>query len=872
MTLRRKTVLIVSLALLGLIGVLEAASASVLLNDFAALEANSARRNVDRAVNALNVDLAGLDTATRDYAFWDLMYDYAESHDQAFIEQNLSDDALQSLNISLVVIGDQQGSVLYSRHSIADRAIPDVILRQLAANGILNRSISIYGSGFTGVVSTPDGPLLLAAEPILPNSGGSSPRGTLVMARYLDAAQVARLSKTAQLNLAFYNWDDPARPADVRAAQAQLTADYQPLTRPINDQLIGGYARVAGLLGDPVLVLQVTLDREIYQQGQRSVRTQLLGLLLAGLSSVGLTLLLLERMVLARIARLGMVVERVRSHGDLSARAPEQGHDELSRLGSEFNRMLATLEQSRHELEFARDEAQQANQAKSAFLSNMSHELRTPLNAIIGYSEMLREDAESDGNAGAASDLQRIHAAGRHLLGLINDILDLSKIEAGKMELSLESVVLADLISEVVELTRPLVEAKANTFEIVLPEHPGTIWADPTRLRQVLLNLISNAAKFTEHGTVRLHMRRVYGSPEPVNRSEPGDTMVVGPSMIIFDVTDTGIGMTPEQQGRLFQPFVQADSSTTRRYGGTGLGLAITRRLCQMMGGDIDLVSQLGVGTTFTVRLPIGQQLLPEFRAGVALATQLDGVPPLVLVIDDDPIVRDQVERTLTRDGLRVAMASGGAEGLRLARELRPHVITLDVMMPDMDGWAVLSALKDDPVLATIPVVMLTMLDDQGIGYALGASAYLSKPIEREQLLGILRQLGPEQKSDILLVEDDPTTRQMMRRMLEKEGWPVREAENGAIGLQQVAEAQPALILLDLMMPEMDGFSFAAELHRNDAWRDIPVIVVTAKDLTPEDRLRLNGYVERSIQKGRYRREDLLADVQALVRVRAMAR
>jgi CheY-like chemotaxis protein len=292
-----------------------------------------------------------------------------------------------------------------------------------------------------------------------------------------------------------------------------------------------------------------------------------------------------------------------------------------------------------------------------------------------------------------------------------------------------------------------------------------------------------------------------------------------------------------------------------------------------MMGGDIELTSEFGVGTTFTVRLPIGSPVEPEFRQGIALPTQVNGGPPVVLVIDDDPIVRDQVERTLTRDGMQVAIATGGVEGLRMARELRPHVITLDVMMPDMDGWAVLSALKEDPVLAAIPVVMLTMLDDQGIGYALGASAYLSKPVEREQLLGILRKVGTERRhSDILLVEDDPTTRQMMRRMLEKEGWPVREAENGAIGLQRVAESEPALILLDLMMPEMDGFSFAAELHRHKEWRDIPVIVVTAKDLTPEDRLRLNGYVERSIQKGRYRREDLLADVRALVRVREMMR
>jgi signal transduction histidine kinase/DNA-binding response OmpR family regulator len=565
-----------------------------------------------------------------------------------------------------------------------------------------------------------------------------------------------------------------------------------------------------------------------------------------------LTLVLLERLVLARIARLGEVVEQVRSSNDLGLRVPIDGRDELARLGGEVNRMLAALDHGRHELEAARDEAQQANQAKSTFLSNMSHELRTPLNAIIGYSEMLREDADADGNAHTASDLTKIHTAGRHLLGLINDILDLSKIEAGKLELLPESISISAFIAEIAELTEPLVEKNKNQLEIELPEQPGTIWVDPTRLRQVLLNLLSNAAKFTEHGTITLRVSR------------PAD-------QVVFEVRDTGIGMTLEQQARLFQPFVQADASTSRRYGGTGLGLAITRRLAQMMGGDIILASTPGSGSSFCVTLPAGYAPIPSLDiTQPVIAPPQSREVPLVLVIDDDAAVREYIERALKNDGVQVVLAAGGAEGLRLARELRPDVITLDVMMPEFDGWAVLTALKDDIALRAIPVVMLTMADQQRTGYALGAAAYLNKPIEREQLLDALRRLSHvRQQRHILLIEDDATTRQMMRRLLEKEGWAVREAENGRVGLQQVNASKPALILLDLMMPEVDGFTFAAELRRNPEWRDIPVIVVTAKDLTAEDRVRLNGYVERSIQKGLYRREDLLAEVRALVRVRS---
>jgi CheY-like chemotaxis protein len=327
---------------------------------------------------------------------------------------------------------------------------------------------------------------------------------------------------------------------------------------------------------------------------------------------------------------------------------------------------------------------------------------------------------------------------------------------------------------------------------------------------------------------------------------------------------------------KLFQAFSQADALTARKYGGTGLGLVITRRFCRMMGGDISVESEYGVGSTFTIRLPADvtarkaePTLVAESRFELAPVSPVEPPPEgatTVLVIDDDPSVRDLMQRYLSKEGFRVETASGGEEGLRLAGELRPDVITLDVLMPEMDGWAVLTALKADPELASIPVIMLTIVDDKNRGYALGVSEYLTKPVDRERLVAVLhkyRSVPPPLHA--LVVEDDAATREMLWRVLEGEGWTVAEAENGRVALERVAEEQPALILLDLMMPEMDGFEFVHELRKHGAWRSIPIVVVTAKDLTTEDRLRLNGYVEKILRKEAYSREALLTEVRDLV-------
>jgi signal transduction histidine kinase/DNA-binding response OmpR family regulator len=507
------------------------------------------------------------------------------------------------------------------------------------------------------------------------------------------------------------------------------------------------------------------------------------------------------------------------------------------------------------ELESARDAALEASRAKSAFLAQMSHELRTPLNAIIGYGELLVEEV-TDGSASQyVPDLKKIIDSGRHLLGLINDILDLSKVEAGKMELYFETFEIKPLIESVVSTVDPLIRKNGNRLDWKCEPGVHSLRADRTRVRQVLLNLLSNSSKFTSQGEIH-----VSAAVEPVN----------GENHAVFRVRDTGVGMTPEQMKRLFQNFSQADASTTRKYGGTGLGLAICKRFCEMMGGDIVVESEYQKGSTFTVRLPLAgppQPVAPEGHAESAAAGEQIGRSGTVLVIDDDPAARELLTRQFAREGFRVVAASGGEEGLALARELRPTFITLDVMMPGLDGWDVLSALKADHDLCDIPVVVLTMVDDKHLGLALGAAEYVTKPIEKDRLLNLSRKYRDAAKAgqSILVVEDDANARSLMTRILHGDGWLVNEAENGRTALDAMAKCLPALVLLDLMMPEMDGFTFLRELRKQVEWRSVPVVIVTAKELTPQERNLLNGGVHMILQKGSYNRDQLLDEVRKLL-------
>ncbi len=623
---------------------------------------------------------------------------------------------------------------------------------------------------------------------------------------------------------------------------------------------ISAYAPVRDTNGNTVAILEIDapLDALLARASANAAGDVLGTTALAALGFAGVAMIILRF-----TGALGELAEAARSLGSGTHDRPIQ----LSQGGiREFDDLAHALERSRqqlidhlaertaheHALEGALDAAEEATKAKSEFLANMSHELRTPMNAIIGYSEMLVEDLTDAGEDEAVADLGHIHAAARHLLGLINDILDIAKIEAGKMELFIERFDVSEVVREVASTVRPLIDKNGNTLVIDIHEDVGGMRSDMVKVRQTLFNLLSNAAKFTKEGTIQLSVTTAADAQTPT---------------LCFRVRDDGIGMTPDQVSKVFESFTQADGSTQRRYGGTGLGLTLTRHLVAMMGGIIDVESASGEGACFTVTLPVVRLDGVHDRTPLASQPRADlrpGEP--ILVIDDDRAVRDLMTRFLEKEGWPVVTATNGPEGLTMARTLRPRAIVLDIMMPGMDGWTVLGELKSDPELSEVPVVLATMVDDRSTGFALGASSYLVKPIDRQKLTDTLSGYrGGPPPYPVLIIEDDDQIREMMRRTMEREGWEVVEARNGIEGLAAVESRRPHVILLDLMMPELDGFGFVARLRANPAWAEIPVVVVTAMDLSSAQREQLNGQVHRVVAKNAWSRSELLTRTRDLL-------
>ena len=526
------------------------------------------------------------------------------------------------------------------------------------------------------------------------------------------------------------------------------------------------------LNGEPVGTL--FLQSDMSQWYSRAKRYAIF-LLVFMLGSDLLALLIaskLQTLISGPILRLEDTMHMVSAQKNYEVRALKFYDDEIGRLIDGFNTMLSEIQQGDSALQSANDAlkaqtleleseilqrkqaqdellsakrtAEDASRAKSSFLANMSHELRTPLNAIIGYSEMIEEEIQDTGQFENVQDVKKIQSAGKHLLSLINDVLDLSKIEAGKMGLHLESFDVAQMVQEMVSTFQPTITKNSNTLQVNLAQDLGLMRADVTKVRQILFNLMSNACKFTNNGTVSLD----------VQRTTKGDR-----EWLKFQVKDTGIGISAEQQKNLFKEFVQADASISRKYGGTGLGLAISYRFAQLMGGHFTAESEPGKGSTFTVHLPskVSADVVEAVKAkenngplaeAPKPATQAD----TILVIDDDPAVRDLMFRHLVKSGFHVVVAADGEEGLKIAKRIQPRIITLDVLMPGIDGWEVLRRIKADPELAETPVIMVTIVDNEIMGLNLGSSNYVMKPVDRTLLTDLIekhRKARPSSSSDV---------------------------------------------------------------------------------------------------------------------------
>ncbi|MGD8983883.1 MAG: response regulator [Desulfobacteraceae bacterium] len=615
-------------------------------------------------------------------------------------------------------------------------------------------------------------------------------------------------------------------------------------------------------------------------------------LIMAG-ASIGITILAIivtaiaVSMLLRRVTSpLRQLVDATKaiSSGDLSSQITVESKDEVGLLASSFNQMAQDLrvnidekdryaeelrklnveledkvrertrelEAKNRELQIANFKIREADRLKSEFLANMSHELRTPMNAIIGFTRLVRRKSADLLPIRQRENLEKVEISANQLLSLINDILDLSKVEAGKMSVNIMPFYLAPLVDSCFATVESMVKEEKVRLLKEVPDDLPEVMSDQDKLKQIIINLLSNALKFTEEGEVKL-------------------AATLEGALLRIAVSDTGIGIPSDALEYIFDEFRQVDGSSTRKHGGTGLGLSITKKLTLLLGGTIDVSSFEGEGSTFTVTIPIAKRdeeapaetVRPEeeTRASVDMKGK-----KLLLAIDDDPNVLILLRQNLEEEGYYVVGALNADEGIRKAQEIHPFAIILDIMMPQRDGWEVLNHLKADPGTRHIPIIVLSIIDNRELGFSLGAFDYLVKPFDKEATMAVLKRIPRSHAKRVLVVDDEPDTVDLLTQILQDEGYQIKGAYSGEEALGALGVASYDIILLDLLMPEMDGFEVIQRVRANPRWRDIPIVVVTAKDLTDSEWGFLHKSVDTIIQKSGLARESLMKDVQSLLR------
>ena len=615
--------------------------------------------------------------------------------------------------------------------------------------------------------------------------------------------------------------------------------------------------------------------------------------------TIGITILAIIITVIATMMQIRRLTRPIHqlvnatkaiSSGDLSTEIPVHSEDEVGLLAASFNQMArdlktnidekdryamelaklnaeledkvmartSELEAANRELQIANVKIREADRLKSEFLANMSHELRTPMNAIIGFTRLVRRKAADLLPERQLENLEKVEISANHLLGLINDILDLSKIEAGRMGVNFMPFDLAPLVETCLATVEPMVKGGKVRLIKDLPQDLPEVQSDQDKLKQIIINLLSNALKFTEEGEVKL-------------------SAALKDASLRITVSDTGIGIRSDALEYIFEEFRQVDGSSTRKYGGTGLGLSITKKLTELLGGTIDVQSVEGKGSTFTITLPLAKKDSEASAVEVRLeeerlpAVEMKG-KKVLLAIDDDPNVLSLLKQNLEDEGYYVVGALNAEEGVRRAKEIHPFAVTLDILMPQKDGWGVLSDLKADPATRDIPIIVLSIIDNKELGFSLGAFDYLLKPFEKEAILAVLHRIPGMPAKRVLVVDDEPAAVNLLMQILQDEGYQVKEAYSGKEAVRALETSPLDIILLDLLMPEMDGFEVIRRVKANPRWRNIPIIVITAKDLTDDDCSFLRQSVDRIMQKAGLARETLMKEVQSLLREHAVPR